>query len=329
MTFVPSSPYQFLQPLTTLRRPTGMSCPPVLLLIHRRPEFVLRQIDALRKVRPAQVYVAADGPRPGEESDCRAARAAINSIDWPCELHTLYRDQNLGVRLAVSQAITWFFEQVEEGVILEDDCLPDPEFFTFCGAMLERYRNDPQVYHVAGTHFLPDRRQWDEVCTFSKYSIVWGWATWRRAWKRYRGEFEGLGEFLHQADKNHFWANRRERLYWHKIFRANLEGKVNSWAYRWNYTLWVEGALAVSPAGNLVANVGFDERSTNTVRRDRLKTDRPLKAVLGLVPNEVRRDGLADRWIFHHLYWGTTLARLAHRLDQVGQLLTGRLTLGR
>jgi len=117
---------------------------PVLFLIFNRPDTTTRVFEAIRAARPERLYVAADGPRmtrEGEAERCAEARRIATAVDWPCEVKTLFRETNLGCRAAVSGAITWFFEHEEEGIILEDDCLPDPSFFPYCTELLAHYRD--------------------------------------------------------------------------------------------------------------------------------------------------------------------------------------------
>ena len=304
-----------------------MSTPAVLLLIFRRPELARRQIGALRLVQPRRIYVAADGPRPDRPMDnvaCAAARRALEGIDWPCQVKTLFRTTNLGVKLAVSQAIDWFFESEEAGVILEEDCLPHPDFFWFCESLLDRYRNDIRVMQISGTNFQPLVRTQERSFFFSRYSHVWGWATLRRAWRLYRANLEGLESFLEEATENHFWENRREQKYWRKILQIAKADRVQSWAYRWTYTLWAEGGLCVYPEVNLVTNLGFGDGATNTQKTDRLKAGRGLHPLLKLIhPSTVMRCRDADLWTFEHLYWGEPLARAWHHLERLGELVSG------
>jgi hypothetical protein len=152
-----------------------------LFLVFNRPDTTSQVFEAIRKARPPKLYVAADGPRldrEGELEKCAQVRAIATAIDWPCELHTLFRDLNQGCKIAVSTAITWFFEHEEQGIILEDDCLPSQSFFLFCQEMLNHYKNDTRVWHVAGVYpFATDSRDCNAYC-FSEYSPIWGWATW-------------------------------------------------------------------------------------------------------------------------------------------------------
>ena len=164
-------------------------CPPVLLLIFNRPDLTRQVCAVLHRAGPAHLYVAADGPRPGRTGEaelCHATRAVIQEFDWACPVTTLYRPANLGLRHAIPGAISWFFDQVEAGIILEDDCLPDPSFFPFCAEMLHRYTAHEKVMMVSGNNYqfgdgAPDAYSYD----FSIFAFIWGWATWRRAWRQY------------------------------------------------------------------------------------------------------------------------------------------------
>jgi hypothetical protein len=292
--------------------------PPVLLLIFRRPELVRRMVTALRTVAPPLVYVAADGPRRGRPEEaiaCSQARSELDSIDWNCKVVKLFRDANLGVRDAVSEAISWFFSHEESGIILEDDCLPSPEFFTFAGQLLDLYHDDRRVLQISGASFQPQRRSDSDDYFFSRYNHVWGWATWRRAWKLYRPQMEGVDHFLQVAKRTQFWDSQREQKYWTRIFLDTRDNRVQSWAYRWKFTLWAEGGLCIYPEANMIANVGFGGGATNTRDSDSLKGNRRWETRTGplRLPQFAIRDRVADRWTFEHLYWGDPWTRTVQR----------------
>ena len=159
-------------------------------MVFNRPEVVRRLLSSVRARRPPRVFVAADGPRPDHGDDverCAETRALIEQIDWPCAVTTLYRDTNLGLQSAVVSALDWFFEHVDTGIVLEDDCIPEPDFFPFAGAMLERYRDVPRVMHVSGLNMRPEETFGPGSYFFASVGHIWGWATWRRAWRRFDG----------------------------------------------------------------------------------------------------------------------------------------------
>jgi hypothetical protein len=300
-----------------------MSIPAVLLLVFRRADLVHRQIEALRPLRPTRLYVAADGPRQGNFADhveCAQARRVLGEIDWPCTVKKLLRSANLGVKLAVTQGIDWFFEHEECGIILEEDCLPHPDFYTYCAALLERYRDDPRIMQISGTNFQPVPRADGASYFFSRYNHVWGWATWRRAWACYRPHFEGIEDFWQRTARG-YWANRREKKYWSKMFALASSNRVQTWAYRWTFTIWAEGGLCIYPERNLVTNQGFDARATNTSKPDKAKANRPLEPLGSLVhPSAVSRCLPADRWTFEHLFWGEPWQRTVRRVEKVAAL---------
>src|SRR5688500_1827095 len=175
----------------------------VLLVIFNRPDTTRLVFEAIRNARPRRLYVAADGPRPGVAADnanCQEARKIIDSVDWQCEVKTLFREKNLNCGVAPSSAFTWFFQHEEEGIILEDDCLPSQSFFWFCQELLERYRNDTRVMHIGGNNFLNGwQKDKDYSYYFSRSGHIWGWATWRRAWKHFDFDIS-LYEKLKQQD---------------------------------------------------------------------------------------------------------------------------------
>jgi hypothetical protein len=144
--------------------------------------------ERIRAIKPHKLFIAADGPRldrSAEIEKCLQAREIISQIDWQCELKTLFKAENSGPFWGPVSAISWFFKEVEEGIILEDDCLPDLSFFTFCEQLLEYYRNETKIMHISGSNFQFGQKHGKDSYYFSKYTHVWGWATWKRAWQHY------------------------------------------------------------------------------------------------------------------------------------------------
>ena len=165
-----------------------MKTAPVLLIIFNRPDTTARVFEAIRAARPTELYIAADAPRENRSEDkrlCEEAKKITEKIDWPCEVHRLYQEKNLGCKRGPIASITWFFENVEAGIILEDDCVPHPSFFAFCSELLEKYADDKRIMHVSGNNFQFGKMRGDASYFFSEYTLSWGWATWRRAWQRF------------------------------------------------------------------------------------------------------------------------------------------------
>ena len=242
---------------------------PVLLLVWRRPNTLRQVIDAIRPVAPSRIFVACDGPspdRPAEAQKVAATREVIEQeIDWPCQVEKLYSDVNQGCRLGVSRAITWFFEQVEEGIVLEDDCVPHPDFFPYCAELLERYRHDTRVWCISGSNFQDGQWRGDGSYYFSRYNHCWGWASWRRCWQHYDADLAQLTSLCDLGFLQTVFESPKEQLYWQRIWKRLLEtGKPDSWAYRWSFTCISNGGLTALPNRNLINNVGFGHDATHT-----------------------------------------------------------------
>ena len=127
---------------------------PVAFLIFNRPETTHRVFAEIARARPRRLLIVADGPRSEADADkCRAARAVIERVDWQCDILTNYSDINLGCKRRISSGLSWVFEQCEEAIVLEDDCLPDPTFFRFCAELLDKYRNDQRIMMISGNNF--------------------------------------------------------------------------------------------------------------------------------------------------------------------------------
>lgn len=240
---------------------------PVLVVVFNRPDVTRQMIDALREARPDRLFVAADGPRadhPDDAERCRQVRAELERIDWPCEVSVLAHDRNLGLQEAMVTAISWFFEQVEAGVVLEDDCLVHPDFFRLCDDVLERYAEVPEVMYVTALNMAPGETfaggaSW----TFASAGHIWGWATWRRAWQGYDAR---LSDWPQHAAEFGPGESKLRRAIGAKAAAAH-SGEKHTWARAWHYHVAKHRGLVVVPATNLVRNVGFGPDATHTVSR--------------------------------------------------------------
>jgi len=234
---------------------------PVLFLIFNRPETTQQVFSAIRKAKPPRLYVAADGPRsdyPNEDEKCEHSRKIATNVDWDCEVKTLFRDQNIGCRLAVGQAIYWFFEQEPEGIILEDDCLPSQSFFWFCQEMLEYFRNDKAVGVICG--FYSNELEYKPSASFffSRYLRVWGWAGWRRSNEGYDSNINLLIEKQNTWKKDIFsHTDIFLKRYWQDMFEEVGSGKIDTWDIQLQYLLWQKKQQVIVSSKNLVQNIGW------------------------------------------------------------------------
>ncbi len=248
---------------------------PVLLITFNRPEQTFQLIETLRQFEPKAIYVACDGPRTNEPSDLlnvMKVREVIDSqINWPCQVHRLFRDQNVGCKIGPSSAITWFFSQVEAGIILEDDCIPDLSFFNFCAKLLQKYKDNKKVMMISGDCFLDG--PFVESYYFTVHMHIWGWATWRRAWARYDIEINGWPETSKILKRQLGFRNRVWKAYKNGLTLVKL-GKLQTWDYQWAYSIWMNQGLTICPTKNLITNIGFDLNATHTIDSDHVLSAR-------------------------------------------------------
>jgi hypothetical protein len=240
---------------------------PVAFFIFNRPERTARVFAEIAKARPATLLVVADGPRSdreGEREFCLATRAVIDQIDWPCELLTNFADENLGCKRRVSSGLDWVFAQVEEAIILEDDCLPDPTFFPFCNELLARFRDDPRVSMICGSNFQQGKRRSPDSYFFGLNVTVWGWASWRRAWKNYDVEMRRWPELRDTEWLSELLQNPVAARYWRDTFEGTMHGEFDTWDYQFFFSWWSQNSLALIPDRNLVTNIGFGDAATRT-----------------------------------------------------------------
>jgi len=288
---------------------------PLLLIAWRRPDALRQVIEAIRPVGPKRLFVACDGPnpdRPEEVNKVAMTRQVIeNEIDWPCKIERLYSDKNQGCRLGVSRAISWFFEHVEEGVILEDDCIPHPDFFRFCSILLEHFRHDHRIWSICGSNFQTGNRRGNGSYYFSIHGDSWGWATWRRAWHHYAKTEELWPAFRDSGQLKSVFQSPQEEFYWRTILNLLFTHQTPSaWDYQWWLTGWMNNALHVWPNSCLISNIGFGEEGSNTFGDDPFAR-LPLEGIAPVIshPQFVVPNREADNFAFLNRRGGHRLMR--------------------
>lgn len=292
---------------------------PVLLIIFNRPDVTLRVFEVIRKAQPSKLYIAADGPREnkiGEKEKCIEARGVINDIDWPCEVQTLFQEKNLGCKWGPITAIDWLFKNEEQGIILEDDCLPDLSFFNFCTKLLDYYRNNLEVMHISGNNFQKGILRGDASYYFSKYSHSWGWATWRRAWNTFHPSLEQFEKFDKDDLIKKVPISKKAQEFWIKNFRQTIKGN-DSWDSLWMYTLWYNDGLAVLPQKNLVKNIGFGEDATHTKEEKSLINTEIFSIEEINYKKEISQDKAADEYTFKSLYYKPFHTKVILKIKQM------------
>lgn len=276
---------------------------PVIFLVFNRPDTTRRVFERIRAARPPKLLVVADGPRQGRPEDPSAVeevrKIIRDGVDWPCDVLTNYSDVNLGCRERVSSGLNWAFDQVEEAIVLEDDCLPVMSFFRYCDLLLARFRTENRVLHINGfnpvqLHFRSFRKSY----YFSAHAQVWGWASWRRAWRYYSTMEREIPLMI----KNCLWRSRvfseveRNRL--RRNWTAITCGEVNSWAFQWSLAIHAANGLAVSPFQCLVKNIGIGHPQAVHARERRLHYQEPLVRELDFPvrhPREMEQHTYADK----------------------------------
>lgn len=292
---------------------------PVLFLTYRRFETATQVFSAIRSARPSKLYFASNAASTNDDESVQSVnlvRGLLAEVDWPCEVKTLLRERHLDVKESISSAIDWFFEHEEEGIILEDDCLPHPEFFKFCDRLLDDYRDDRRVASIGGVTLGGQGAVSGASYRFSDYPRVWGWATWRRTWLDYDVDMS----FWPQWKKSESWGNRfrtkRERQYWTRQFDATFDGAIATWDYQLVASMWAHRQLAIAPNVNLVSNIGFGEEATFTKNPTNVYAGLPSFPIFPLTqPEGVARDQAADQYDFDVGFNGSDL-RMLRRIQK-------------
>lgn len=241
---------------------------PILLITFIRLDTTLQVLKAIREYQPKKLYISSDYGREGrivqdkqiseKEWVDQIRTTLLEQIDWECEIKTLFFSENQGCKNGVSSAISWFFKHEEMGIILEDDTLPNQSFFYFCEEMLERYKNNQNIFMVSGWSALDfdleAKNSLKEDYYFSKYNHIWGWASWRRAWSLYQKEFIDFEKEFAQLE----FDSAEEKKTWYRTFKSYSKGEINTWDYPWTYTIWKYKGLSVYPKNNMIKNIGLN-----------------------------------------------------------------------
>ena len=295
---------------------------PVIFIIFNRPDVTQRVFSAIAKARPKKLLVIADGTRtnyPDDKEKCKATRDIIETVNWDCEVIINYSKENMGCKNRVSSGLDWAFKQVEEAIILEDDCLPHPSFFRFCDELLKMYRNESHIAMISGDNFQFEKHVTKHSYYFSKYPHIWGWATWRHSWHNYEPDMKYWTELRHTNWLKNILPTKLSYLYWRHIFDSCFKNKTNSWAYPWTFSCWKHDKSTILPNVNLISNIGFNEDALHTTKKDKyadMKTSQmnfPLSHPPNLTINQT-----ADNITEKEMFSGTALYRLIKKILMIG-----------
>jgi len=289
---------------------------PIVWLIFDRRRQAERVFREIARQRPRHLLVVGDGPRPDDPESARRVeetRDLLNAIDWECDLRVNFAETNLGCKQRVYSGLTWAFKQFESLIVLEDDCLPHPDFFRFCECLLDRYHNEPGVWAISGDNFQAGNSRSASSYYFSRYPHCWGWASWRRSWRQLDLQLRawpGLGrkwllkKFRREGTESEKIA-KAAADYWGQIFDAQFAEQTDSWAYPWTFSAFLQEGLTALPDRNLVSNIGFDDAATHTSSAEHPLANLPVSA-LGEIqhPGELIRHVAADDFTFQQVFTG-------------------------
>ena len=249
---------------------------PVLICSYNRPELLRELLNFLRENQILNVYFYSDGPKSDDESiiAVKATRSIFREF-FPVhpKNKSFLANENLGCRNGMNAAITWFFQQVDFGVILEDDCMPSRDFFRFIHEVRLTTIDRNDVFCLAGSRNLGSPIT---SHTLSSFPFIWGWATWSEKWEKYKLNFDDANELSRRKAKevysfrkgdsrvlNNFQKLRFE-FFWTVLLKLAGTARLDTWDYSLIATLWREEQKCVVPQVNMVVNVGFNEMATHT-----------------------------------------------------------------
>jgi hypothetical protein len=299
--------------------------PPVAFFGFNRPDCTKVVFEEIRRFRPEKLLLVADGPRPNIPTDklrCEAVREIMTSVDWECEVKTNFSAENLGCQNRMSSGVDWVFSQVEEAVLLEDDCVPTPDFFRFCSEMLIRHRHDPKIMHIGGTNFQDGNLRGEGSYYFSKFIHIWGWASWRRAWQHYDVTMSSWPQAKQEDWISKVYSTQVERDYWNKMFDIIHSGKAHTWDYQWLYACLRQDGIGIIPNVNLITNIGAGPDATHTKG-----ADGSLEIPAGTLgelrhPQNILVNRAADRFTFDEHCGGKELFRERKLVNRVRRRLS-------
>jgi hypothetical protein len=297
----------------------------VALLFFRRPHTTAQVFARIRAAQPRVLLLAADGPRldrPDEVAACEETRRIVEAaIDWDCTVHRHYNTSNKGLFVAVAESLNWIFSTVEEAIVLEDDCVPDPTFFHFCDVLLDKYRDDARVMHISGNAFVPQ----DSTASysFSRYTLNWGWASWRRAWQHFDAKLSAWPSPAASTALKDVLPNVFERVFWRWVLNSGrqrfLSGHGVDWDAAWLFSCWLRGGLSIVSNVNLVSNIGHGEGGSHGFTADDFLMNRPTQPMSFPLthPEKVVRNAALDAQLQRDVYVRLFRERIVRRMKSM------------
>ncbi len=288
---------------------------PIIFLIFKRKKETSLVFEEIRKIKPSKLFIVADGPRNEEEKILSSeTRKIVDKIDWECEIYRNYSDINLGCRERVISGINWAFEKIDRAIILEDDCLPNQDFFRFSEEMLEKYKDNENIMHIGGSNFQDNNKEFinsikGDSYYFSNIAQIWGWATWKKAWNKYDSNMITWEKIKDKKDFIKHFPNKYIYQYWKYFFEKMHRNEFDTWDIAWTYTCFKENGLCIMPKVNLIENTGSDA-STATHKSNNLTHIKTSALIFPLThPNIIKENRIADKYTYKRVYGVNTNIR--------------------
>lgn len=302
---------------------SNIASSPIVLIVFNRPQTTERVIEAIKAVQPKKILVIADGPRqhiPGEIEKCEKVRNLVDRSHFGCEVLKNYSDSNLGCAKRVSSGLDWVFSTVEEAVILEDDCIPHPTFFRYCDELLNFYRNDSRIMSICGLCVPGAFKRSESSYHFSSFQRCWGWASWRRAWNYYDHEMQLWPQVSQNNLLSDIFHDKKSQNFWHDKFQKVYKNEIDSWAYRWLFSCWMQSGLSILPNVNLISNIGTGLDATNTIN-DSFATQLIAQEIQFPMkhPSRIVRDSWADKYIQRTRHNISLMYRVKEKLKRLAK----------
>lgn len=279
---------------------------PIVLICFNRPTETKKVLNKIKSIKPQKLFVIMDGPRKNNNYDkvnCKKVRKIVSNLQLNCKVFKNFSPKNLGLKKRIKTGLNWVFTKTEKAIILEDDCLPTKEFFYFCDNLLSYYKDSKKVRFITGNNFQNKNRKFVNSYYFSKYSHIWGWATWRDSWKLYIDNDSTWEKYLNSKKFNEICPENIERRYWRSMFQKVKNGRLKSWSLYFLFSLWKARGLTATPKINLVRNLGFNKKATNTKNMDIFLNNKYTKLGTNLNhPNKILQNISADNYVFDNVY---------------------------
>lgn len=278
---------------------------PIAFCIFNRPALTCRVLEVIAQAKPRRLLVIGDGARanrPDEAELVQQTREVIKNVNWDCDVQVNYAAQNMGCKKRIASGLDWAFQQSEELIILEDDCLPDPSFFSYCQDLLTRYRNDDRIMMISGDNFQPQRRTPNSYF-FSRWAHIWGWASWRRAWQHFDMEISTWPLAKTNNSLRAAFSSDNEYRDWKPILDRQFAGEIDTWDFPWQYACWANHGLSIIPERNLISNIGFGRDATHTIDPESHLANRPTTSIGKLVhPELILANHEADQYTLEEIF---------------------------